>query len=45
MLTRRHGNLRLRKEPAPPGAEHLEREGYALIRNVLTAGEVEALGA
>ena len=45
MLTRRHGNLRLRKEPAPPASEHLEREGYALIRNVLTAGEVAVLGA
>ena len=45
MLTRRHGNLRLRKEPAPSASEHLEREGYALIRNVLTADEVAALGA
>ena len=45
MLTRRHGNLRLRKEPAPPASAHMEREGYALIRGVLTADEVAALGA
>jgi phytanoyl-CoA dioxygenase PhyH len=45
MLTRRHGNLRVRKEPAPAASEHLEREGYALIRNVLMPGEVSALGA
>ncbi|HWD25925.1 MAG TPA: phytanoyl-CoA dioxygenase family protein [Rhizomicrobium sp.] len=45
MLTRRHGNLRVRKEPAPPAAAQLERDGYALIRNVLTPDEVAALGA
>src|ERR1700753_2741683 len=45
MLTRRHGNLRVRKEPAPAATEQLERDGYALIRNVLTPDEVAALGA
>jgi ectoine hydroxylase-related dioxygenase (phytanoyl-CoA dioxygenase family) len=45
MLTRRHGNLRVRKEPAPAAAQQLERDGYALIRGVLTRDEVRALGA
>ncbi|HXC54214.1 MAG TPA: phytanoyl-CoA dioxygenase family protein [Rhizomicrobium sp.] len=45
MLTRRHGNLRIRKEPAPAAAQQLEREGFALIKDVLTAEEVAALGA
>ncbi|MBS0470621.1 MAG: phytanoyl-CoA dioxygenase family protein [Proteobacteria bacterium] len=44
MLTRRHGNLRLRKEPAPAAAEQLEREGYAHIRAVLDPESTRALG-
>lgn len=45
MITRRHGNLVLRKEPAPVAAQQLERDGYALLRGVLTADEIAALGA
>ncbi|MEI9994403.1 MAG: phytanoyl-CoA dioxygenase family protein [Rhizomicrobium sp.] len=45
MLTRRHGNLKLRREPAPAASEQLERNGYALIRNVLDAESVAALAA
>ena len=45
MLTRRYGNLRVRKEPAPAASQQLERDGYALIRDVLTPDEVRALAA
>jgi ectoine hydroxylase-related dioxygenase (phytanoyl-CoA dioxygenase family) len=44
MLTRRHGNLRLRKEPASAAAEQLEREGYAHLRAVLDPAGTAALG-
>ncbi len=43
MITRRHGNLRLRTEPAPEASVQLERDGYAVLRGVLDAGEVAAL--
>ncbi len=43
MLTRRHGNLVLRKGQAPAAAEQLEREGFALIRDVLGEEDVAAL--
>ncbi|MGZ5987825.1 MAG: hypothetical protein ACXWLZ_02125 [Rhizomicrobium sp.] len=45
MIKRRHGNLVLLKEPAPSASQQLEREGFALVRGVLTADEVSALGA
>lgn len=45
MIKRRHGNLVLLKEPAPSASQQLEREGFALVRDVLTADEVSALGA
>ena len=45
MIKRRHGNLVLLKEPAPSASQQLEREGYALLRDVLTPEEVSALGA
>ena len=45
MIKRRHGNLVLLREPVPAASEQLERDGYALIRNVLTSDEVSSLGA
>ena len=45
MITRRHGYLRLRRDPAPEASALLEREGYAIVRGVLDPGEVAALGA
>jgi hypothetical protein len=45
MISRRHGYLTLRKEPAPGASQQLEREGWALIRGVLNAEEVAALAA
>jgi ectoine hydroxylase-related dioxygenase (phytanoyl-CoA dioxygenase family) len=45
MIKRRHGNLVLRKEPAPAASELLERDGYAHLRAVLTTSEVDALSA
>ena len=45
MIKRRHGNLVLLKEPAPSASKHLELEGYAHLRGVLTPDEVAALGA
>jgi hypothetical protein len=47
MITRtrltRGGNLRLRTDPAPQTSVHLEREGYAHLRQALTPGEVALL--
>ena len=43
MIKRRHGNLVLLKEPVPSASQQLEREGYALLRNVLDCDEVAAL--
>jgi ectoine hydroxylase-related dioxygenase (phytanoyl-CoA dioxygenase family) len=43
MLTRKRGNLVIRKEAAPAASKQLERDGYALIRNVLTRKELAAL--
>jgi len=43
MIKRRHGNLVLLREPASAASQQLERDGYALLRNVLTADEVAAL--
>jgi ectoine hydroxylase-related dioxygenase (phytanoyl-CoA dioxygenase family) len=45
MLTRKHGNLRLRKEPASAASQQLEREGYAVLRGVLNPDEVAAFAA
>jgi ectoine hydroxylase-related dioxygenase (phytanoyl-CoA dioxygenase family) len=45
MIKRRHGNLVLMKEPAPLASQQLERDGFALVRAVLTPEEVAALGA
>jgi ectoine hydroxylase-related dioxygenase (phytanoyl-CoA dioxygenase family) len=45
MITRRHGNLRLRREPAPQASEQLEREGWAVVPGVLGPAEVAALKA
>src|SRR4029077_9298708 len=45
MIKRRHGNLVLLREPVPAASQQLERGGYALVRGVLSAKEVEALGA
>jgi hypothetical protein len=43
MITRRHGNLILRKEPAPEASAQLEREGYAYLPGVLDADATAAL--
>ncbi|HXV00714.1 MAG TPA: phytanoyl-CoA dioxygenase family protein [Caulobacteraceae bacterium] len=43
MITRRHGNLILRKEPAPEASAQLEREGYAHLPAVLDAEATDAL--
>lgn len=47
MITRRHGNLRLRRPdpPAPAAAHQLEREGFARLRGVLPADDIAALKA
>jgi ectoine hydroxylase-related dioxygenase (phytanoyl-CoA dioxygenase family) len=43
MISRRYGNLVLRKEPASEAAAHLEREGYAHIPGVLDTKATAAL--
>jgi ectoine hydroxylase-related dioxygenase (phytanoyl-CoA dioxygenase family) len=43
MISRRHGNLVLRKEPAPDASSQLEREGYAHLPAILDAGTTAAL--
>jgi ectoine hydroxylase-related dioxygenase (phytanoyl-CoA dioxygenase family) len=45
MITRKHGNLRLRDAPAPDESASLEANGYAVIRSVLSAAEIAALAA
>lgn len=44
MIKRRHGNLVLLRQPVPSPSQQLERDGYALLRNVLRVDEVEELG-
>ncbi len=43
MLTRTHGYLRPRTEPAGPAAAQLEREGWALLEGVFSSCDVAAL--
>lgn len=43
MISRRHGNLILRREPAPDASVQLEREGYAHLAGVLDADATAAL--
>ena len=43
MISRRYGNLVLRREPAPDLAAQLERDGYAHIPDVLGPASVDAL--
>jgi len=43
MIKRRHGNLVLLREPVCEASQQLERDGYALVRGVLSAEEVAAL--
>jgi ectoine hydroxylase-related dioxygenase (phytanoyl-CoA dioxygenase family) len=45
MIRRRHGNLVLLKDPVPAASVQLEREGYAHLPGVLSAGEIAALAA
>ena len=45
MLTRKHGYLFPRTEPASDDAKHLEREGFVVVRGALTTGEADALRA
>jgi len=42
-MIRRHHYLRPRTEPAPVESEQLEREGYAIIRGLLSGAEVAEL--
>ncbi|HWD68025.1 MAG TPA: phytanoyl-CoA dioxygenase family protein [Caulobacteraceae bacterium] len=42
-ISRRYGNLVLRREPAPEAAAHLERDGYVHIPDVLDPTDVAAL--
>lgn len=43
MLTRGGAYLRPRTEPAPPATEQLEREGYVVLTDALTAAETDEL--
>jgi ectoine hydroxylase-related dioxygenase (phytanoyl-CoA dioxygenase family) len=43
MITRRGGNLALRKDPAPDASLALERDGCVVLRGVFAAAEVAAL--
>ncbi|HWA60262.1 MAG TPA: phytanoyl-CoA dioxygenase family protein [Caulobacteraceae bacterium] len=45
MITRRGGNLTLRKAPAPDASAQLERDGYAHLPEVLAPEAVAALAA
>lgn len=45
MITRKNGCLQVRSELAPMASEQLERDGYTIIRGVLTSAEVSALSA
>ena len=45
MLTRQRGYLNVRSEGAPEASQQLERDGYAVIRGVLSEAEVAALTA
>ena len=45
MIRRGRPYLEVRSEPAPPEAEQLEQEGYALIRGLFTPAEVDELKA
>ena len=45
MITRRHGNLRLRSAPAPEASAQLERDGFAILPAVLAPDAVAALAA
>lgn len=43
MITREHGNLKLRVEPAPHAAHQLEKEGWAVLTGVFTPDEIEKI--
>jgi hypothetical protein len=43
MIRRGRPYLEFREEPAGPEAEQLEREGYTLIRGMLSGAEVQEL--
>ncbi len=43
MITREHGNLKLREDAAPPATQQLERDGWAVLENVFTAAEIDTL--
>jgi ectoine hydroxylase-related dioxygenase (phytanoyl-CoA dioxygenase family) len=45
MITRRRGYLHLREEPAPVASTSLERDGWAVVEDVLSPDEVQALAA
>jgi ectoine hydroxylase-related dioxygenase (phytanoyl-CoA dioxygenase family) len=45
VISRKSGYLRLADEPAPEAAEHLQREGYVVLRGVFGPDEVEELAA
>lgn len=43
MITREHGNLKLRDTAGPASAQQLERDGWALLETVFEAAEIERL--
>ncbi|MBV9253387.1 MAG: phytanoyl-CoA dioxygenase family protein [Actinobacteria bacterium] len=43
MITRQSGYLQLRDEAAPPEVDHLQREGWVLLKDVFTPDEVTDL--
>ena len=45
MITRWHGNLKLRSEPAPAASQQLEREGWAVLPQVIGGEDLAALRA
>jgi ectoine hydroxylase-related dioxygenase (phytanoyl-CoA dioxygenase family) len=45
MITRRHGNLYPREDGGPAASAQLERDGYAVVENVLDAEAVAELAA
>lgn len=45
MITRRHGNLALREEPAPAASAKLEADGYAHVKGIIGGEALAALRA
>lgn len=43
MITRQNGNLKLREDAGPSAAQHLEKDGWTVLRNVFDASEIATL--